>query len=99
MKIGASIVIRPSFRRRMDRKTAQVTERLIQQTSQIAAKFTPRDSGAAQRAWRVEGRGIQAQAVNRQPYIERLEAGSSKQAPRGILYPTLQEIRRRRTTT
>jgi hypothetical protein len=75
----------------------QFVEDLMNQTSQAASKFTPKQSGAAARAWRVEGRGQAAEAVNRKPYINRLEAGSSGQAPKGILYPTLQEIRRRRT--
>jgi hypothetical protein len=97
MRIGTTVVIRPSFTRRTGARLDAFVEDLMNQTSAAASKFTPRRSGAAARAWRVEGRGQAAEAVNRKPYIDRLEAGSSSQAPKGILYPTLQEIRRRRT--
>jgi hypothetical protein len=33
--------------------------------------------------------------VNRVPYIERLEAGASRQAPKGIIGPTLTQIKGR----
>jgi len=42
---------------------------------------TPIDSGQARRGWRKEDNRV----VNRVPYIQRLEQGWSKQAPRGFV--------------
>lgn len=63
-------------------------------------KRTPIDSGRAKRGWKrlkeFEFNG-QAQTVIRNdvPYIGVLDKGTSKQAPNGIVEPSVQEIKRR----
>lgn len=75
------------------------TEALLNSTAAIyaeeARKNTPKRSGNARRNWKQtsDARGFEVE--NRVPYIERLEAGSSKQAPRGIIRPTLRGATRR----
>jgi len=59
-------------------------------------KRTPIKQGRARRGWRVERRGTNTHVVNRTPYIGTLERGRSKQAPRGILKPTLRGLKNRR---
>jgi hypothetical protein len=58
---------------------------------------TPIRTGNARRNWqqskRANKRGFEVE--NRVPYIERLEQGHSKQAPRGMIGPTLTKINRR----
>lgn len=61
-----------------------------------AKKITPIKRGRARRGWRVERRGTNTHVVNRTPYIGQLERGRSKQAPRGILKPTLTGLKNRR---
>ena len=61
-----------------------------------AKKSTPIRQGRARRGWRVERQGTNTRVVNRVPYIGTLERGRSKQAPRGILRPTVQRIKNRR---
>jgi hypothetical protein len=57
--------------------------------------FTPIRSGRARRGWTYEGERRPGWTVSNQvPYIERLEAGHSRQAPRGILAPTKSTVRR-----
>ena len=58
---------------------------------------TPKRSGNARRNWKKsksDGTGFEVE--NRVPYIERLEAGYSKQAPRGFVNQTLKATSRRR---
>ena len=58
---------------------------------------TPKRSGNARRNWKKtksDGSGFEVE--NRVPYIERLEAGHSKQAPRGFVNQTLKATSRRR---
>lgn len=61
-----------------------------------ARKITPIKKGRARRGWRVERKGKNTHIVNRVPYIGQLERGRSKQAPRGILKPTLRGLKNRR---
>lgn len=62
----------------------------------IAVSKTPIDKGQARRGWRLETSFKTKKIVNRVPYIDLLENGRSKQAPRGIIGPTLREISRRK---
>lgn len=96
MRLGVEVKLNSNFRRKRQEQLGDFVEGVIGQTRDVAAKYTPRRSGSAARAWRVEGQGVNAEAVNNKPYIKRLEAGSSDQAPQGITKPTLKEIRRRR---
>jgi hypothetical protein len=93
MKIGASVTVSPSLQRKLAGELGDYTQAIIEETRDVARKYTPKRSGSARKAWRVEGRGTQAVAVNDKPYIERLDAGSSRQAPQGIVKPTIREIR------
>ena len=54
---------------------------------------TPVRSGNARRNWTKQVQKNNFVVENRVPYIERLEAGASKQAPRGIIGPTLDQIK------
>lgn len=54
---------------------------------------TPIRSGNARRSWTKTTTKSGAVINNKVPYIERLEAGASRQAPRGILGPTLTQVK------
>jgi HK97 gp10 family phage protein len=58
-----------------------------------ARNNTPVRSGNARRNWNKKVTKENFEVINRVPYIERLEAGASKQAPRGIIGPTLAQIK------
>ena len=75
----------------VDTKVSNVAE----QVETIARSKTPIKSGNARRNWNTR-KGRQGFTVdNRVPYIGRLEEGYSKQAPQGIIQPTLRAGRRR----
>lgn len=54
---------------------------------------TPIKTGNARRNWNKSVRQDNFLVDNRVPYIERLEAGASRQAPRGIIGPTLTAVK------
>lgn len=81
------------------REIQRVVEREIREYADdvqtVARAKTPIKTGNARRNWRKASRKDGFEVENRVPYIERLNEGYSKQAPRGIVGPTLTEIKRR----
>ena len=80
----------------LERELDRIMTRVAQDTLVVARKNTPIDKGQARRGWRLENATNEKRIVNRVPYIDLLEQGRSKQAPRGILGPTTREISKRR---
>lgn len=76
----------------LEREKEDFIARVAQETLEVARKNTPIDKGNARRGWRLESSFQQKRIVNRVPYIIPLEEGHSKQAPNGILGPTVREI-------
>lgn len=66
---------------------------LAQEVFVDARSNTPVKSGNARRNWQKNMAKDGFSVINRVPYIERLEAGASKQAPKGIIGPTLSQIK------
>jgi hypothetical protein len=58
-----------------------------------ARKNTPVRSGRAKNAWTEATTANNFKVENRVPYIDKLEAGASRQAPKGIIGPTLTTIK------
>jgi len=81
--------------RSLEREKENFMTRVANDILEIAKSKTPIDKGQARRGWRVEPSFRQRSIVNRVPHIEALEQGHSKQAPNGILGPTIREITRR----
>lgn len=59
-------------------------------------KYTPIKLGTARQGWRIARSSKGNSIVNRVPYIGRLEEGLSRQAPNGMIEPTIKEISKRR---
>lgn len=95
MKLGIELVLSPSFTRTQQEELGRFVESVMSDVRSTASRRTPRRSGAAARAWKEQGSGTQTVVANDKPYIQRLDEGYSKQAPGGILKPTLKEIRRK----
>lgn len=77
----------------LNRDLQRFVERLATDIQAAAKANTPVKTGNARRNWQKDTRQPGITVNNRVPYIERLEAGASKQAPRGIIGPTLQQIK------
>ena len=95
MKLGIEIKLSPNFTRTQRELLGRFTESVVRDAGVIAAKNTPKRSGAARGAWKQQGTGTDTQVANDKPYIQRLDQGWSKQAPGGILKPTIREIKRK----
>jgi hypothetical protein len=82
--------------RALEREKESLMTKIADDTKSIAVSKTPIDQGQARRGWRLESSFRMKRIVNRVPYIDLLEKGRSKQAPNGILGPTIREISKRR---
>ena len=80
----------------LEREKEKLISTVAQDILVVARSKTPIDKGQARRGWRLESSFRQKNIVNRVPHIDALENGHSKQAPNGILGPTVREISRRR---
>lgn len=78
------------------RKRLAVLARDVQEALE---RYTPVRSGQAKRSWRTVGSGDRYEISNTQPYTVFLEQGSSRQRPRGITRPAIQELKTRRKLT
>lgn len=58
-----------------------------------ARSNTPVRTGRARAGWTKSVNREQFTVENRVPYIGKLEAGASRQAPRGIIGPTLTQVK------
>ncbi len=65
---------------------------IASQTKQIAQQNTPIDTGRARKGWKTSRTRQGFEVENSVPYIGFLEKGHSKQAPRGILKPTVRKV-------
>ena len=66
---------------------------LADEVFEQAKDNTPIRSGNARSKWTKKVTEDNFTVANRVPYIERLEAGASKQAPKGIIGPTLTSVK------
>lgn len=82
--------------RDLEREKDSFMTRVAEDIKQVAISKTPIDKGQARRGWRLEGGFREKRIVNRVSHIVPLEEGRSKQAPNGILGPTVREISKRR---
>jgi hypothetical protein len=75
-------------------KTMQMTiQEVADLTYDTAADNTPVKTGYTRSQWTQRVRKTDFEVANRVPWIERLEAGASRQAPKGIIGPTLTEVK------
>jgi hypothetical protein len=71
----------------------KLIEGIAQSVREEAVNNTPKKSGYARSQWTKETSDTGFKVENRVPYIERLEKGSSKQAPNGISMPTIRNVK------
>jgi HK97 gp10 family phage protein len=79
--------------RDLDTTLAKFVSDLGKEVLVNAKANTPVRSGNARRNWSKTDTKSGFRVTNNVPYIERLEAGASRQAPKGILGPTLTQVK------
>ncbi len=77
--------IRPNIRRKQKQ-----LDKVASESYEFFKKKTPIRSGNARRKTRLQGQTIKADY----PYAQRLDEGYSKQAPQGMVDPTIKFIKR-----
>lgn len=81
----------------ISRQLAQTMQMTIQEVADLtldtAVGNTPIKTGYTRSQWSQRVRKTDFEVANRVPWIERLEAGASRQAPKGIIGPTLTEVK------
>lgn len=76
----------------LKRTLKQTVNELRDEVYSKARDNTPVKTGNAKRNWKKRGANTGFSVENKVPYIERLEAGASRQAPKGIINPTIASI-------
>lgn len=72
-------------------------ERVMDLILETAPTYTPKRTGRAARAWEKDVRAGSMEVINRTPYVGYLELPyvKSRQAPKGIIGPTLTSVKRK----
>ena len=78
---------------RLQKEMKSIIENAAQEVLVAARANTPVKTGYARSKWSKTVSEKNFEVSNKVPYIQRLEAGASKQAPRGIIGPTLEQIK------
>ena len=71
----------------------QVSDQVYQTVTNKRGLITPVKTGYTRDKWQKKTTDKNFEVSNRVPWIEKLEAGASRQAPRGIIGPTLTAIK------
>jgi len=78
---------------RLHKEMKSIIQNAAQEVLVAARANTPVKTGYARSKWSKTVSEKNFEVSNKVPYIQRLEAGASKQAPRGIIGPTLEQIK------
>jgi hypothetical protein len=68
-------------------------QQVADEVEKAAKSYTPVKTGYTRSKWDKRVTKQDFEVANRVPWIERLEAGASKQAPKGIIGPTLSSLK------
>jgi superfamily II DNA/RNA helicase len=91
--ISIRLVPKANFRG-LEQAIGQLIDRVQKHTFEAAKANTPVRSGRARDSWNQRRSGQGFTVSNSVPYINQLEKGRSKQAPKGIIKPTTRSVAR-----
>lgn len=77
----------------LEKSLTRLVKQIADDVYATAKTKTPVRSGRAKNAWTEATSKNNFKVENRVPYIDKLEAGASRQAPKGIIGPTLTTIK------
>lgn len=78
--------------KQLNRSVQKMLEEVATQTVKVAQANTPKRTGYARKNWTKKTDADGFDVANSTPYIQHLDKGTSKQAPRGIVKPTVREM-------
>lgn len=88
-----SLIGQDSLTRSLKDAVSKIVKDLADEVLVDARQNTPYKTGNARKNWNKQVGKENFSVTNKVPYIERLEAGASKQAPKGIIGPTLSQVK------
>jgi hypothetical protein len=68
------------------------TKIIVEELYKLLQANSPVKSGKFRRSWKMTGTKERVKITNPQPYGQRLEDGYSKQAPQGIIKPSINQV-------
>lgn len=68
------------------------TNIIVDELYKLIQANSPVKSGKFKRSWKKYGSKDRVKIINPQPYAQRLEDGYSKQAPQGIVKPSINQV-------
>lgn len=78
--------------KKLNNNIEKMLEEVANETKRVAQTNTPKRTGYARKNWTKKTDKDGFNVANTTPYIQFLEQGTSKQAPRGITKPTVRKI-------
>jgi HK97 gp10 family phage protein len=91
--VKISLIGQDNLTRSLKDAVSKVVKDLADEVLVDARQNTPYKTGNARKNWNKQIGKENFAVTNKVPYIERLEAGASKQAPKGIIGPTLAQVK------
>jgi len=89
-----SLKINQADMRKLQTQIDHAVDNATEDTFEFFKKKTPKKSGNARRNTKYKERSTNAQILGDYDYSGVLDAGRSKQAPKGMTKPSLQELRK-----
>lgn len=89
------VVVKFNSKKAISETTAYVTgatNTIVDQLYKLVRTNSPVESGKFRRSWKKYGSKDRVKIINPQPYAQRLEDGYSKQAKRGIVKPSIDQV-------
>ena len=86
--VGADVI-----RRELKNALSMTIKEVAELVEDTAISKTPIRTGFTRDQWTKRVTKTDFEVANTVPWIDRLEAGASKQAPRGIIGPTLNQVK------
>jgi hypothetical protein len=77
----------------LEKSLERLVKKIADDVYVTAKSKTPVRSGRARNAWTEATSKNNFKVENKVPYIGKLEAGASRQAPKGIIGPTLTQVK------
>lgn len=89
------VVVKFNSKKAISDTTAYITGAtniIVDELYKLLQANSPVKSGKFKRSWKKYGTKERVKITNPQPYGQRLEDGYSKQAPRGVIKPSIDQV-------
>jgi hypothetical protein len=93
IKISGIDAISNNLKKKLEMTVAEVGNLTLDTVQNKHGRITPVKTGFTRDQWTLNYKKRDFEVANRVPWIGKLEAGASRQAPKGIIGPTLTQVK------